>query len=113
MHYRCRGGDTDLKHQLESAAENARYTFPEIQNELIDCCGELIEKIAAVVKENRYYSIDADEATDCAMKEQIALILRFVDKNNIIGEEFVSFLQCRNGLTGIGLYQTINEFLDQ
>ena len=112
LHYRCRGGDTDLKHHLESAAQNATYTSPEIQNELIDCCGELIvEKIAAVVKESRYNPILADEATDCAMKEQMALILRFVDKNNISREEFLSFLECRNGLTGVGLYQTINEFL--
>ena len=78
---------------------------------IIDCWGELImEKITAVVKESRYYSILADKAADCAMKEQMALILRFVDQNNIIWEEFVSFLECRNGLT-VGLYQTINEFL--
>ena len=37
--------------------------------------------------------------------------LRFVDKNNIIRQKFVSFLECKNGLTGVGLYQRINEFL--
>ena len=41
----------------------------------------------------------------------MALIIRFLDKNNIIKEEFASFLECKNGLTGVGLYQTINEFL--
>ena len=41
----------------------------------------------------------------------MALILRFADKNHIIMEEFVSFLECRNGLTVAGLYQTINKFL--
>ena len=46
------------------------------------------------------------------MKEQMALILRFADKNNITMEEFVSFLECRNGLTVVGLYQTINKFLE-
>ena len=82
-----------MNHHLESAAQNSTYASPEIQNELIGCCGELIiEKIAAVVKESRYYSVLADEATDCAKKEQMALILRLVDKNNIIREEFVSFL---------------------
>ena len=112
LYYCCYGGDTNLKHHLETTAQNARYTSPEIQNELIDCCGELIiEKIAVIVKESRHYSILADEATDCAMKGQMALILRSVDKNNIIREEFVSFLECRNGLTGVGLYQTINKFL--
>ena len=67
--------------------------------------------MVAVVKESRYYSILADEATYRTMKEQMALILRFVDKNNIIREESVSFLECRNDLAGAVLYQTINEFL--
>lgn len=49
LHYCCRWGDTILKDHLESAAQNARYTSPEIQNELSDCCEELIlEKIVAV-----------------------------------------------------------------
>ena len=42
----------------------------------------------------------------------MALILRFVDKNNIIREEFVRFLEYKNGLKGVGLYQTIKEFLE-
>ena len=61
---------------------------------IINCCREfIIEKIAAVVKENRYDSILANEATNCPMKEQMALILRIVDKNDIIREELVSFLE--------------------
>ena len=77
LHFRCRGVDgINLKHHLEYAAQNARYTSLKIQNKHIDCCRELlIEKIAAVVKENRYYSILVDEATDCAKKKQMALIL--------------------------------------
>ena len=61
---------------------------------IINSCREfIIEKVAAVVKENRYYSILADQATDCAIKEQMVLILRSVDKNHIIREAFVSFLE--------------------
>ena len=39
-----------------------------------------------------YYSILADEATTEAMEEQTALILRFVDKNNISRRNFQVFL---------------------
>ena len=42
--------------------------------------GSYCEQLVGEVKENRYYSILADEATDCSMKEQLALIFRFVDK---------------------------------
>ena len=45
----------------------------------------------AASKENKYYSILVNEATDCAMKEQMVLILRFVDKNDIIREELYVF----------------------
>lgn len=39
-----------------------------------------------------YYSFLADEATTEAMEEQTALILRFVDKNNISRRNFQVFL---------------------
>lgn len=39
-----------------------------------------------------YYSILVDEATTEAMEEQTALILRFVDKNNISRRNFQVFL---------------------
>ena len=39
-----------------------------------------------------YYSILADEATTEAMEEQTAVILRFVDKNNISRRNFQVFL---------------------
>ena len=73
--------------------------------------GSYCEQLVGEVKENRYYSILADEATDCSMKEQLALIFRFVDKKNNIREEFISFLECSYGLSGQSLYRTIKEFL--
>lgn len=66
------------------------HTSLEVQNQIINCCQEFIlEKIAAVLKINKYYSMAADEATDCDMKEKLALILWFVDKNDTVREEFV------------------------
>ena len=62
--------------------------------------------------QGKYYNILADEATDCSLKEQIALILRFVDKKSTIREEFVSFSECSCGLSGQSLSKRIKEFLD-
>ena len=110
--YRVRGGDKTLENHLQNAPRNAKYSSPDIQNESIECCRDLIvEQLVVQVKESRYYSILADEATDCSMKEQLALIFRFVDKKNNIREEFVSFLECSYGLSGQSLYRTIKEFL--
>ena len=68
-------------------------------------CLELITEKIAPVKENNYYSILIDEATDCEMKGERtnSSNLRFVDKDNIIREKFVNFLECKNALTGAGL----------
>lgn len=87
------GGYTNLKH-FKSAAQNAKYKSPEIQNELIDCWLELIIEKIAPGKENKY-SILGNVANDCAIKEQMALILKFVDRNNIIREEILSVLECQ------------------
>ena len=46
------------------------------------------------------------------MKEQLAFIFRFVEKENNTREEFIFFLECSYGLSGQSLYRTINEFLD-
>ena len=90
--YRVRRGDKTLESHLQNAPRNAKYTSPDIQNELIECCRDLIvEQLVGEVKESRYYSILADEATDCSMKEQLALIFRFVDKNTTLGKNLYPF----------------------
>ena len=43
------------------------------------------------VKKSRYYSIMADEATDCSMKEQLALDFRFVDKKITLKQNLYPF----------------------
>ena len=61
---------------------------------LIKCSRDLIVKqLVEEVKGSRNYSILADEATDCSMKEQSALVFRFSEKKKNIREEFVSFLE--------------------
>ena len=113
LNYRIRSGDKALGNHLQCAQQNAKYSSPEIQNDLVLCCRDLIvEKLVADVKESKYYTILADEATDCPLKKQIPLILRFADKNNTIREEFVSFLECSYGLSGQSLFKTVKGFLD-
>ena len=90
--YRVRWEAKTLKNHLQNAPQNVKHVSPDIKNELIECFRDLIaEQRVGKVKKSRYYSIPADEATDCSLKEQLALIFRFVDKENNIKEEFVSF----------------------
>jgi len=57
---------------LENAAANAKYTSPDIQNEIIDCCDEVIRtKIVHRINKAKCFSILADETTDISTKEQV------------------------------------------
>ena len=81
-----------------------------IQNDFIAYCGDHIhEKILTEVRKAKYFSILADEVADVSTTEQLSLMLRFVDENNEIREEFVDFLPCMNGTLGQALADMILE----
>ena len=44
LNYGFRGGDIDLEKHLESYSKNSSYIYKTIQNELIQCCGEIIKE---------------------------------------------------------------------
>ena len=106
--YRVRGGDTELENHLKTCSRNASYISKTSQNELIYCCGKLITDILIKdIKESKFFSILADEASDCSNQEQLSFVLRFVDKDGEKREEFLGFLHCELGLSGKDLAETI------
>ena len=81
-----------------------------IQNDIIACCSDHIrEKISTDVRKAKYFSILTDEVADVSDTEQLSLVLRFVDENNEIREEFVDFLPCTNETSGHTLADMILE----
>ena len=84
-----RGGNKALDNHIW-CAQNAKYISPEIQNDLILCCRDLIvEKLVDDINESKYYNILADPAKYCSLKEQVIWIFRFVDNSNTVREQFV------------------------
>ena len=63
----------------------------------------LTHKIVYVVRKAKFFSILADEATDCSNIEQMSLVLRFVDGNRSIREEFLGFIPCKRGVSGVAI----------
>ena len=113
LNFRVRAGDVVLCDHLNNCAKNASYISKTTQNELINCFGQLItERIVDEVKSNKFFSIIADEAADCSNKEQLSLVLRFVDKDCNIREDFLGFLYCKWGLTGQSLAKLILDAID-
>ena len=101
LQFRVDSGDTILTEHLSMAAKNAQYRSPTIQNEFISAVGEYIQQhILTEVREATCFSLCADEAVDAGNKEQLPLVLRFVDNENQIREEFIQFVLCDTGTTG-------------
>ena len=100
LHFRAHSGDDVMKNHLENAKGNARYTSHVVQNQLITICGDLIrEKLLENIRNARFFSVIADEATDTANVEQLSLSIRFV-QNNAPCEKFFGFLKCETGTIG-------------
>lgn len=63
----------------------------------------ITEKIVNDVKNSKYFSIVADEASDCSNKDQISLVLCFVDESMNIREDFIRSVDCKWGVSGADL----------
>ena len=95
LQFRMDAGDVLLQDHFSNADMYAQYRSPTIQNDLIAACKQWIqERIINEVKSSKYFAGCADEAADISNKEQLPLVLRFVDSSGAIREEFIKFI-CR------------------
>ena len=101
LHLICVTGNSLLENHLKNAPRNATYRSKTVQNELIQLSAQQLQKsIIKSVIDAKIYSIMADEASDISCKEQLSLVIRFVDTNSEIREEFLGFLHCGEGTSG-------------
>ena len=102
--------DPLLKDHLRKVREKkpgtkmTHYLSPESQNEFIKLCGDRVLKEILKEREHAiYYSLICDATPDVSHKEQIVILLRYVDqkKNDQwdVTERFLQFEEF-NGKTG-------------
>ena len=93
---------------LKTCSKNASHISKTSENDLISCCGYFItELVVRKIKENQFFSILADEACDCSNQVQLSLVIRYVDSDFVIRQEFLGFLHCDLGLSGKALAETV------
>ena len=83
---------------LDNAPGNAKYIASSIQKEILHIFANKVRKLIREEVGNSKYCILVDEAVDEANKEQMAIILRYVDCHGFIRERFfdmVSVLDIR------------------
>ena len=76
----------------QKAPKNCKLTHPDIQKDIVNAITRETSK--AIIKDlnNGFFSILVDELRDLSMKEQMALVLRYVNKEGIIIEQFLGII---------------------
>ena len=113
LNFRIDSGDKVLAEHFQTAKHNALYTSKTIQNEIIEVCGHVIRTtILDDIRNAGIFSVMADETADIANKEQLAISIRYVNKNTkVIEEKFLGYSECETGVTGSAIADRILQHL--
>ncbi|GKV30692.1 hypothetical protein SLEP1_g39478 [Rubroshorea leprosula] len=86
---------------LENAPQNAKYTSPTIQKEILQVFARKVQ--AEICKEigDAKFCLIVDEARDESKREQMSIVVRFVDKDGFVKERLLDVVHVRetNALT--------------
>jgi hypothetical protein len=104
--------NAELAHHLAHCSDRAKYTSPDIQNELIEIgAQQILQSHIQACNDAPCFAFIADECTDTSRKEQIALCVRFWDENkHAVREEFLGYVEAKK-TTGEQLAETFIENL--
>jgi cyanate lyase len=70
------------------APKNATYTSPMVQKQILHVFSTKVKEVIRDEIGDAKFCLIVDEARDESMKEQMAIVLRFVDKNGFVREYF-------------------------
>ncbi|KAI3461491.1 hypothetical protein Pfo_018154 [Paulownia fortunei] len=73
---------------LKNAPQNASYTSPQIQKEILSLYASRIQRFIREEIGDAKYCLIVDKSRDESKREQMAIVLRFVDKEGFIRERF-------------------------
>ncbi|XP_030924484.1 zinc finger MYM-type protein 1-like [Quercus lobata] len=73
---------------IEKAPKNASYKSPKIQKEILHVFSNKVKKAIREEIGDAKFCLIVDEARDESMKEQMAIVIRFVDKDGFVRERF-------------------------
>ena len=97
---------------LKNAPANLKLTSPTIQKEIVNAAA--VETTDAIIRDmdNALFSILVDEARDVSIKEQMAVIFRYVDKRGCVIERFIGIVHVAN-TTARTLKKAVDELLSK
>nr|XP_016499167.1 PREDICTED: zinc finger MYM-type protein 1-like [Nicotiana tabacum] len=87
---------------LQSAPQNNMMIAPNIQKEIVNACAKEIIKAIVEDLNGEYFGILVDESKDVSHKEQMALVLRYVNKEGKLIERFLKHSLSPSQIRGQG-----------
>ncbi|KAH1208753.1 Zinc finger MYM-type protein 1 [Glycine max] len=79
-----------VRDAFDRGGKNCKMTCGDIQKELATCCAHEVTKVIMEELGDRQFSVLIDESRDISVKEQMAVMLRFLnDKRNVV-ERFIA-----------------------
>ncbi|XP_058202792.1 uncharacterized protein LOC131317246 [Rhododendron vialii] len=95
---------------LEKAPKNAKYISPLIQKEILHIFGNKVRKKICEEVRDAKFCILVDEAKDASNREQMVIVLRFVDIQGFLQERFFHIVHVKN-TTALTLKKEISDVL--
>ncbi|XP_074580896.1 uncharacterized protein LOC141837381 [Curcuma longa] len=81
---------------LENAPQNATYTSPAIQKEILSLYESKIQRFIRSEIGDEKYCLIVDESRDESAREQMCIILRFVDREGFVRERFFDIVHVKD-----------------
>ncbi|XP_042380193.1 zinc finger MYM-type protein 1-like [Zingiber officinale] len=95
---------------LENAPKNAQYIAPDIQKEILHIMANRVRQMIRKEVGDKVFCILVDEAQDISKREQMAIILRFVNNHGILTERFFA-IKSVSDTTSLNLKNEISDVL--
>ena len=83
---------------LQKGPKNCKLTHHEIQKDIVNAIARETSKAIIKDLDNGFFSILVDESHDISVKEQMTLVLRYVNKKGII-KRFLGIVHVTNTTT--------------
>ena len=86
--------DKIVEDRIMCGPRNATYTSAGIQNSILKILGDIVRNVVCNgVKEAEMFSLLVDETKDLSKKEQMAIVLRYVDSKGMLHEHFLTYVE--------------------
>jgi hypothetical protein len=102
----------NVRNAFDRGGLNCQMFSPEIQKDIVRCCAEEITKVIMGEIGERQFSVLIDESRDISVKEQMGVMLRYVNNERKVIEQFLALKHVKD-TTSDALKQVLFSLLDK